>query len=55
MNADGARRVVLDADVGAKVGWVLGVGIGLFVVGLLLAAGGLALIVVPGRRASTGS
>jgi hypothetical protein len=52
MNADGTRRVVIDADVGAKVGWLLGVGIGLVVVGLLLLAGGVALIVVAGRRAS---
>jgi hypothetical protein len=52
MNADATRRVVLDADVGAKVGWFLGVGIGLVVVGLLLLAGGMTLIVVAGRRAS---
>ncbi len=52
MNADASRRVVLDADVGAKVGWLLGVGIGLVVVGLLLLAGGVVLIVVAGRRAS---
>jgi hypothetical protein len=44
--------VVVDADVGAKVGWLLGVGIGLVVVGLLLLAGGVVLIVVAGRRAS---
>jgi hypothetical protein len=53
MNADAARRVVLDADVGAKVGWFLGVGIGMVVVGLLLLAGGVVLIVVAGRRASS--
>jgi hypothetical protein len=52
MNADGARRVVVDADVGAKVGWFLGVGIGLLVVGLLILAGGVALIIVAARRAS---
>jgi hypothetical protein len=52
MNADAARRVVLDADVGAKVGWFLGVGIGMVVVGLLLLAGGVVLIVAAGRRAS---
>jgi hypothetical protein len=52
MNADATRRVVIDADVGAKVGWFLGVGIGLVVVGLLLLAGGVMLIVVAGRRAS---
>jgi hypothetical protein len=52
MNADASRRVILDADVGAKVGWVLGVGIGLLVVGLLVLAGGVLLIVAAGRRAS---
>jgi hypothetical protein len=53
MNADGARRVVLDADVAAKVGWFLGVGIGLLAGGLLLVAGGIVLIVVAARRSST--
>ena len=52
MNADGARRVALDADIGAKVGWFLWVGIGLLVVGLLILAGGVALIVGAVRRAS---
>ena len=52
MSADGARPVVIDADVGAKVGWVLGVGIGVLVVGLLILAGGVALILVMARRAS---
>jgi hypothetical protein len=52
MNADGARRVVLDADVAAKVGWFLGVGIGLLAAGLLLVAGGIVLIVVAAHRSS---
>jgi hypothetical protein len=52
MNADGGRRVVLDADVAAKVGWFLRVGIGLLAVGLLLVAGGIVLIVVAARRSS---
>ena len=52
MNADGARRVVLDADVAAKVGWLLGVGIGLVAFGLLLLAGGIVLIVVAARGSS---
>jgi hypothetical protein len=52
MNADGVRRVVLDADVAAKVGWFLGVGIGLLAVGLLRVAGGLVLIVVAARGSS---
>ena len=54
MNADGARRVVLEADVAAKVGWILGVGIGLLVTGLLLMAGGIVLIVAATRRSSRG-
>ena len=54
MNADGARRVVLEADVAAKVGWLLGVRIGLLVAGLLLMAGGIVLIVVATRRSSRG-
>jgi uncharacterized membrane protein len=52
MNADGGRRVVLDADVAAKVGWFLGVGIGLLAVRLLLVAGGVVLIVVAARRSA---
>jgi hypothetical protein len=52
MNADAARRVVVDADVAAKVGWFLGVGIGLLAAGLLFVAGGIALILVAARRTS---
>jgi hypothetical protein len=52
MNADGARRVVLDGDVAAKVGWFLGVGIGLLAAGLILVAGGIVLIVWAARRSS---
>jgi hypothetical protein len=54
MTADGARPVVIDADVGAKVGWVLGVGIGLLVLGLLIVAGSVVLIMWMARRASRG-
>ena len=54
MSADGARPVVIDADVGAKVGWVLGVGIGLLVLGLLILAGAVVLIISMARRASRG-
>jgi hypothetical protein len=52
MNADGARPVVLDADIAAKVGWLLGVGIGLLAAGLLLMSSGIVLIVVATRRSS---
>jgi hypothetical protein len=34
------------------VGWVLGVGIGLLVLGLLILAGGVLLIITMARRAS---
>ena len=52
MNADGARRVVVDADVAAKVGWIPWAGLGLFVVGLLIAAGGGVMIAMAARRPS---
>jgi hypothetical protein len=52
MNADAARGIVIDADIGAKVGWVLGLGIGLLVAGALVTGGGVALILAAGRRAS---
>jgi hypothetical protein len=39
----------LDADVAARVGWFLGVGIGLLAAGLLLVAGGVVLIGVAAR------
>ncbi len=50
MNADGSRRVVVDADVGAKVGWTLWAGLGLFAGGLLLTGGGGLMIAMAARR-----
>jgi hypothetical protein len=55
MNADAARGVAVEADAGAKVGWVLWVGLGLAVVGLVLLAGCVVLILRIGRRAATPS
>lgn len=52
MNADAARGVSVDADIGAKVGWLLWVGVGLALVGLALTATGVILIIVISRRAS---
>ena len=52
MNANATPQVVLDTKAGAKVGWVVGLGIGLIVVGLLVLGGAIALIVVAARRAS---
>ena len=52
MNADGSRRVVVEADVGAKVGWDLWAGVGLFVVGLAVVGGGGLMIAAAERRPS---
>src|SRR4051812_16511755 len=51
MNADAARGVSVDADVGAKLDWLVWVGVGLTLVGLALLAGGVILIVTIARRA----
>jgi hypothetical protein len=50
MNADGSSGVVVDADVGAKVGWLVAAGIGGLAGGLLLSAAGAALILLAARR-----
>jgi hypothetical protein len=55
MNADAARGVAVEADAGVKVGWVLWVGLGLAVVGLVLLAGCVVLILRIGRRAAAAS
>jgi hypothetical protein len=44
MRADAARDVAADVRVGIKVGWVLALGAGLLTAGLLIAAGGAALL-----------
>jgi len=51
MNADGAAGVAVEADAGAKIDWLIWVGVGLTVIGVLLTATGVILIVVIGRRA----
>jgi len=51
MNAGGSRDVAVLAEIGAKPDWVLGVGIGFTVVGLVLGAGAAILILVIGRGA----
>jgi hypothetical protein len=52
MNADAARGVAVEADAGVKIGWVIWVGVGLAVVGLVLTAGCVLLILRIGRRAA---
>ena len=54
MDTSAEQGVVVDAEIGVKVGWLIWVGLGLIVLGLVLAAGGVALIVVFGRRATRG-
>lgn len=53
MNADGAPHVVTDVSVGAKAGFLLWLGIGLFVAGGILGTGGGALIFLGARSAHT--
>jgi hypothetical protein len=45
MNADGSDPVAVDASVGAKSDWVLPVGVGMLVFGLMSLLGGAALLV----------
>jgi uncharacterized membrane protein len=52
MNADAGRGVSVEANVGVEISWLLSVGIGLAVVGLILTVAGVVLIAVIGRRAS---
>jgi hypothetical protein len=53
MNADGGRPVGLDAGVAIHIDWLIWVGIGLLLVGIAMAAGGIALIVIMRREANT--
>jgi hypothetical protein len=50
MDRDGGRGVTVDADVAAKVGWLLPAGIGLLAFGLLLGVGGAITLVLTTRR-----
>ncbi len=52
LNADGRRGIAVEADIGAKVGWLIWAGIGLTVAGLLVTATAIALVIILGRRAS---
>jgi hypothetical protein len=52
MNAGGSRGVAIDAEIGAKPGWLIWVGVGFAIVGLVLTAGGAIVILLVGRRAS---
>jgi hypothetical protein len=51
MNAGATRGVSVDASAGVKIDWVIWVGIGFAIVGLVLLVGGITLIVKIARRA----
>jgi hypothetical protein len=51
MNADAARGIDVKADAGVKLGWAIWAGLGMFVLGLLMTAGAVAVILLIGRRA----
>ena len=51
MNADGSRGVTVEADAGIKLDWAVWVGLGAFVVGLLMSVGSVVIILLLGRRA----
>jgi hypothetical protein len=52
MNADAARGIDVEADVGLKLDWAIWAGLGIFVVGLLMTVGAVSVILLIGRRSS---
>jgi hypothetical protein len=52
LNADASRGVAVDAEIGAKAGWLIWVGIGLTLLGLVVVVSAVLLIVHVGRRAA---
>lgn len=55
MNADASPGVSVDAEAGIKLDWLIWVGVGLAVVGLLFTATAIVLILLISRHASAGA
>ena len=55
MNADGSRGVTADVDLGAKLSFLLWVGIGLLIGGAFVVGGSAGLAVLAARRPPTGA
>ena len=55
MNADASRTIDVEADAGIKLGWAIWVGLGMFVVGLLMTVGAVVVILLISRRAGRDS
>jgi hypothetical protein len=55
MNADAARAIDVEADVGVKLDWAVWPGLGMFVLGLVMTIGAVIVILIIGRRASRDS
>jgi len=55
MNADAAKGVDVEADAGIKLDWVIWVGLGMLLVGLLMSVGAAIVVLLLGRNAGRGS
>lgn len=55
MNANGTRGIDVVAEAGIKLDWVIWVGLGVLLVGLLITVGAVVLILLIGRHASQDS
>jgi hypothetical protein len=55
MNANAARGIDVEADVGVKLDWAIWAGLGMVVIGLLMTAGAVVVILLIARRAGRDS
>ena len=52
LNADASRGIAVEADIGAEIGWLIWIGVGLLVIGGTITATAAVLIAVISRRAA---